>query len=206
MSESIVLGGRAQEVVQCHQCQKSLTIGERHAYKGKDEADVYFCDSCLFTVNQQLDDETKNPNLLVALLLGLLAGLAGGAVWFVITCVTQWTIGYVAIGLGWLVGQGIIKGAGGKKGPILQIMAAAITLVSIVITEIFVVCHFIVEALHKEGSTTANAFDMLLLGIQNEGFISFFSNIFPEILSPIGLLIWGFGIWTAYNVPKVHKL
>ena len=50
---------------------------------------------------QQIRD---NQNLSVAVLAGAVAALVGAAVWAAITVATNWQIGFMAIGIGFLVG------------------------------------------------------------------------------------------------------
>jgi len=65
------------------------------------------------------------------LMLGLGAALLGLIAYASFTIVTGWYIGYVSLGVGWLVGAAIKKGANGIGGSRYQIAAVALTYAAI---------------------------------------------------------------------------
>ncbi len=56
--------------------------------------------------------------------LGLLAGIAGLAAWFGVVYFLSWNFALFAIGVGWLIGVGTVKGAGGRGGNVVALMSA----------------------------------------------------------------------------------
>jgi hypothetical protein len=70
------------------------------------------------------------------LLFGIGAALLGMAVYATFTIVTNFYLGYVALGVGWLVGTAINKGANGIGGRRYQIAAVALTYAAISISAI----------------------------------------------------------------------
>ena len=66
-----------------------------------------------------------------AFLRGLLLGIGGAIIGLVlystVAILTGWTIGYVALAVGWLVGKGMIKGSNGLGGRRYQIAAVILT-------------------------------------------------------------------------------
>ena len=56
--------------------------------------------------------------------LGFLAGIAGLAAWFGIVYFLKWNFGLFAIAVGWLIGVGTVKGAGGRGGNVVALMSA----------------------------------------------------------------------------------
>lgn len=208
MTEPIVMGSRASEIVQCNDCQKEMTVEERHSYQGKKGEDLYFCDTCLQKINDALQAETENLNYAGAIALGLVGGLIGGAIWFTVVTLSNMEIGYLALGLGWLVGQGVCFGAGRKKGPKLQILAAIIALITILVAEIFIFSHFVgqSEEFVKEYNTSASAIDILLNVASIGTLLDYCIDAVSNSLSPISMLIWSLGIWFAYKVPSVKKI
>jgi hypothetical protein len=61
------------------------------------------------------------------LLVGSLGAIAGLILYATVAIVTGWTIGYVALGVGWLVGKGITKGSSGLGGRRYQVAAVLLT-------------------------------------------------------------------------------
>jgi hypothetical protein len=74
---------------------------------------------------EQLEDQ---PNLLMGLIGGALAMLVGAIVWGAVTYFTEYQIGWMAIGVGFLVGVAI-KFFGRGKTLIFGISAAALALI-----------------------------------------------------------------------------
>jgi len=87
---------------------------------------------------------------------GLLLG-SGGAVlglilYSTVAILTGWTIGYLSLAVGWLVGKGIEKGSNGLGGRRYQIAAVALTYVAISISAIPVGISY---ALHHQHATVS---------------------------------------------------
>jgi len=78
-----------------------------------------------------------------AFIRGLLLGAGGALVGFIlyatVAIVTGWTIGYLALAVGWLVGKGMIKGSNGLGGRRYQIAAVVLTYAAISLAEIPIV-------------------------------------------------------------------
>lgn len=202
-NEQIVLGGKADEIVKCAGCGKDLKVEERHSFEGENGEDIYYCDECMTQINQALEEETKNPNLLFAVVASIIAGLVGGFAWYWITVLTGYQVGYLAIALGWLVGVATCFGAGHKKGKMLQGISVAITLVTLLLAEFMITLHYIGAGPDYNMSSTALLNH--LLG-QDYSLVSLFITVIINSISPIGLVIWGIGLYTAYVMPKARKL
>lgn len=74
---------------------------------------------------EQLDDQ---PNLLMGLIGGVIAMLVGAIVWGAVTYFTEYQIGWMAIGVGFLVGVAI-KFFGRGKTPMFGISGAVLALI-----------------------------------------------------------------------------
>src|SRR5262245_39393175 len=135
--EVIRIGSKAQESVTCAACQTVTPAGQFFSYRGKDGADVYLCAACRDRAEEALKAETERPNFVSAAVYGLLAGVAGGGAWYLVTILTKMEIGYVAIGVGWLIGVAVVYGAGQKRGLGLQLLSAGLTLFSIYAAKYF---------------------------------------------------------------------
>lgn len=92
------------------------------------------------------------------LLLGAGAALLGLICYAAFTAVTGWYLGYIALGVGWLVGAAIRRGSNGMGGRRYQVAAVLLTYASISLAQIPIV---IADAM-KHGSSvrqTASAVD-----------------------------------------------
>jgi len=206
-AKAIKLGSRADEVVKCADCSMELTVEKRHAFKGKNGKDIYYCDSCLEKVNAAFDEETKNINFPMAALFGIGAGVLGGFGWYLITITTQIEFGYAAIGVGYLIGLAIVKGAGKKRGAKLQAMAALLTVISLFLSEMFIFAYFALKEFQKLGfeGTILDLFTRMFL-TSGELRVFFAETFFKTMFAPMSLFIWGIGVYVAFMVPKVRRL
>ena len=68
-----------------------------------------------------------------AALAGLIAAIVGGVVWGLIVRWSQYEIGFVAWGIGFLVGTAVVMGARGMRGMPYQVVAVVLALVGIVL-------------------------------------------------------------------------
>ena len=192
------LGSKAGQSVQCAQCQQQIPAGQYYSYKGRKGADLFLCSSCRDRAEQALQAETKNPNLIGALTLGLLAGLLAGGIWYAIVVVTGYEIGYVAIGIGYLIGHGVLIGSGKKRAASLQLLSGGIALCSLLAANYFTFLHFLRKTLLEQG---AQGYD---------GHFFFISPMQPmflrNLVSPLSLLIWAIALYIAFSIPKPRTL
>jgi hypothetical protein len=74
----------------------------------------------------------SNPNYLVRAIAGGLIGAAIGAVCYAFFIdLTGWTIGYLAVLVGWLVGKGMLTASEDRGGPQYQVAAVALTYLAV---------------------------------------------------------------------------
>lgn len=197
-SDPIQIGAQASQSVLCAQCQQEVPAGHYYSYKGRKGADVFLCSACRDQAEQALQTETQHPNVLMALACGVLAGLVAGAVWYLIVVITSYEIGYVAIGVGYLIGFAVHLGAGRKRGGSLQALSVGVTLVSLLVANYFTFLHFLRQYL-LEQKTEGYAGEFF--------FVSPFEPTFwQNLVSPIGLLIWAIALYAAFSVPKPRRL
>jgi hypothetical protein len=200
MENEIKIGVKAAEDVTCSNCQKLLPGSEVHSFRGKDNQDVFFCSECKKLIDEEFQKEVENPNYIGAIILGILAGIVSGFLWYMIEVGTNRIIGYVALGAGYLIGWAVVFGSGKKRGPTLQFISATITLISILGASYFSALHFINKYIFDEFAKQGETYTKFL-------WISpFDSDLMQMIISPMGLLIWGIGIYIAFRTPKAKKL
>ncbi len=196
----IKIGEKVTQVLNCSQCQKEVTAGQCYTYKDKKGKEVFLCDGCKEIAEQAFKEETKDPNITGALLLGTLAAVVAGIVWFAISVLTGYQVGYVAIGVGFLIGYAVIFGSGKKRGAVLQMISALITAVTLFSSQYAISIYYLRQYLlaNKEK----------ILGYNGQWvFLSPFSReILSSMVSPMGLLICAIGIYFAYSLPKSRSI
>lgn len=129
----------------------------------------------------------SDQNMLLAIVFGAIACLVSALVWAAITYFTEYEIGWIAIGAGFLVGSAVMlggKGASLKYG----IAGAALSMLAVVIGKYFTIIAFVsveAEVGMFEVMTTLTAADIMA--------------IFQEAFSPIDLLFYGLAIWMGFK-------
>lgn len=196
--DPIQIGGKANQSVLCAQCQQEIPAGEYYSYRGAKGEDVFLCLKCRGQVEEAFQAESRNPNLFGAMALGLIGGLVAGVVWYLIVVVTGYEVGYVGIGVGYLIGLAVHIGSGRRRGVPLQMLSAGITLMALLVANYFTFLHSLQKYLIEQKTE----------GYGGEFF--FISPIHPAFLqnlvSPIGLLIWAVSLYVAFSVPKPRML
>ena len=113
------------DAVPCSACREPVgaeywDIGGRHA-----------CARCVDAAAREMKPVREPRVLLRAALFGLGAAIAGAAVYYGVIAITSFEIGIVAILIGWMVGRAVRAGARGRGGRRLQVLAVALTYVSV---------------------------------------------------------------------------
>ena len=93
----------------------------------------------------------ENVNYPMAALGAVLGGAAGVLAWWGFTVLTGIGFGLVAVAIGFLVGHGAARGAGGKRSVGLQVLAVVIGAVSFLVAAYLVNMTFINQALAEQG-------------------------------------------------------
>jgi len=136
----------------CAECGKLLTPSDRVPAD-----DRVFCTSCHAMLRQQIETAvaamSEDVNYVNATLGAVLGGAAGVAVWWGVTVATHWSIGLIAVGLGWAVGWGTVQFYGGKRSQGLQFLAAADACVSWVVASYLVNMTFINRSFAEKGDS-----------------------------------------------------
>jgi len=199
--ESIKIGAKSEENVVCSNCQKSIPYAEAYCFQGKNNEDIYFCAECKEAIDNALRQETANPNYLGAVVLGLLAGAIGGLLWFAIEIFTGYQIGYVAIGLGYLVSKAVIFGSGKKRGLPLQIISATIALLAVLGASYCSLVYNFNDYFRKEIAAFAGVGSIPYIWLS-----PFDRDVLEALISPMGLVIWGMALYVAFLTPRARKL
>ncbi|HEY9126016.1 MAG TPA: hypothetical protein VIM62_02770 [Acidobacteriaceae bacterium] len=108
----------------CAACAQQL--GESYYRAGEKK----LCSGCAERVLEAFPRDT-HARFTRAMLLGAGAALLGLAVYAGFTIVTHIFLGYLALGVGWLIGKAMMKGSGGVGGRRYQIAATVLTYAAI---------------------------------------------------------------------------
>src|SRR5204863_325935 len=110
------------------------------------------CRACLGQVQRELAAERGGASSIPGGLVdGAVGALVGGGAWALIAILTNLAIGYVAVGVGFLAGYGVLVGAGRKKSAQLQGVAVACALLGLLLGKYFIVAHFLIEKFPDAG-------------------------------------------------------
>lgn len=108
---------------------------EHYAKDEKLEAVAPTPDPAIFAASLSQEQLLAEENLPVAVLCGVAACLVGAAAWGLVSVSTGYQIGYMAIGVGFLVGLAMRIGKGVR--PIFGIIGGALALLSCVLGDFF---------------------------------------------------------------------
>lgn len=114
----------------CSQC--SAPIGTAYYELGGNVV----CSACKGRLEAELAGGSGTARFLKASGLGFGAALLGAGIYYAILALTGYEVGLVAILVGWLVGLGVHRGAGGRGGWAYQTLAVGLTYFAIVSTYI----------------------------------------------------------------------
>ena len=184
----------------CANCGTAVTegFGVTLAGKRRNDPPITMCTNCASTFEAAFHTETEGANFVGALILGGIAALAASVLWYGIVVVTNYEVGIVAIAVGWLVANGVVLGAGRKRGRVLQGISITLTLLAMVASQYLILRYFVVQVLTEEGVTGIP----LLLPL----------DLMAEILAesirqdPLTLLFWALAVFEAYKIPARRSL
>jgi hypothetical protein len=129
---------------------------------------------------------------------GTAAALGGALIWYIAVVATGYQIGFAAIGVGWLVGNASMIGAGYRRGIEVQLVSVLITAAAMVTSEYLIVRHFFNEYLTSIGYLPLPLFMSLdlMAEVVVEGIRS----------DSVTLLFWGVAVVAAFLVPRRRHL
>lgn len=136
---------------------------------------------------------TGRPNLPRAVAFGVGAALVSSLVWYGVVVVTNYELGVLAVGVGWLVAVAVVAGSGGGRGLALQLVSVAVTVAAMAFSEYLIVRHLMLAALGESAPASVpwllppdKMLRLVAAGIE---------------ASPMTLLFWAIAVWTAFRVP-----
>ncbi len=163
------------------------------------------CDRCRAQVQSEIASSTSHKRFFGALRWGALAATAGCVGWIVISKVTGYEIGIVAIGVGYLVGKAVRKGAGGFGGRRYQIMALLLTYSAIAFASLPALFAAVSEqsqgAQHAASEAPPSLLGFLWAWVMLLS-IAFASPFLEGAKNFMGLIIIGIGLYEAWKLTR----
>ena len=191
-----------KETLSCGYCKKPLSV--QYWQIAKRPA----CAECRGIVERQLQASQSRAAFIGALQYGVLAAIAGSVGWIVISKVTGYEIGIVAIGIGYLVGKAVRKGAGGFGGKRYQYLAMFLTYSAIALASL----PAIFEALrHSHASDSSASASHVGLGGMLWGWLvllafAYASPFLGGVQNIMGLFIIAIGLYEAWKLTRALPL
>ncbi|HXU12290.1 MAG TPA: hypothetical protein VN898_10015 [Candidatus Binatia bacterium] len=133
----------------------------------------------------------EGDSLPMALLAGLVAAAVGAAAWALVTVLTQMQIGWMAVGIGFLVGLAVRK-FGKGSAPSFQVLGAVLSLVGCLAGNLLAVCIF-----------AGRSEDVPLMTILAGLTPSLAVRLIVETFSPMDLLFYGLAVYEGYKFARV---
>ncbi len=140
----------------------------------------------------------SNATLTRAIVYGLFAAIAGCFAYAAFTIVTHIQIGYVALGVGWLVGKAILAGSGGRGGRQYQIPAVSLTYLAVSMAAI----PELLWSLHKAGTDVSHLSGRGMAELARYGVLSPFLELRDGLGALIGLFILFVGMRAAWQITR----
>jgi hypothetical protein len=125
-------------------------------------------------------------SLAFAIIAGIAAAIIGGIAWAVVTLTTEYQIGYMAVGVGFLVGFAVRLGNGSTK--IFGYVGAVLALLGCVLGNLFTLIGYHARAEKIDVLTALSSIDL-----------SKVPEAMASTFNPMDLLFYGIAIYEGYR-------
>jgi hypothetical protein len=130
-------------------------------------------------------------DILGGLLAGLVAAVLATGLWYAVVAVSHYQLGIIAIVVGFLVGQGVVLGAGRRGSIVLVGISVVLTLLALVISEYLIIAKFVGDSLAVGESLEliqppTIVLDVVAASVQAE---------------PLTLAFWAIALFQAFTIP-----
>ena len=139
---------------------------------------------------QLMHDIRQNQNLTMAIVGGLTASVVAALIWALITYITNFQIGFMAIGVGILVGYAVKFFGKGVTTP-FGIVGAVFALFGCILGNLLAA---VIAGAMEEGSSFAFILSILLSSPE------VILEVYKATFSPIDLLFYGIAIYEGYKI------
>ncbi|HWZ89830.1 MAG TPA: hypothetical protein VNW92_13300 [Polyangiaceae bacterium] len=186
-----------EAALSCGYCKKPLSV--QYWQIAKRPA----CADCRGVVEREIEAGKSLKRFLGALQYGALAAAAGCLGWILVSKITaalsgdgrSMQIGFVAIGVGYLVGKAVRKGAGGQGGPRYQVLALFLTYSAIALASL----PDVLEVVRSSPNGERASLPGLIFFAYELPFLGGTQNI-------IGLFIIAIGLYEAWKLTRALPL
>ena len=129
----------------------------------------------------------EEQNLLVGSLAGLIAAVVGATVWAGVTVATEYQIGWMAVGVGFLVGIAMrVTGKGIDQ--IFGVVGAVMSLVGCALGNLFTITYFM-----------ADSFDLAIMDILSQMTVADVYGLLKETFQVMDILFYGLALYFGYR-------
>jgi hypothetical protein len=129
----------------------------------------------------------EEQNLLMGGLVGLFAALIGAGIWAGVTVATEYQIGWMAVGIGFLVGLGV-RFTGKGLAPVFGAVSAALSLLGCAVGNLLTFTWFIAEAEGVPFMAIATQLDFAIA-----------TNILTSTFEAMDVLFYGLAAYFGYK-------
>ena len=182
-----------ESVETCAECGKLLSPGDRVA-----AGDKVFCSSCHTMLREQVSTAVRAMSedipYLNAAFGAMLCGLGGALVWWGVTVVSGWSLGIVAVGVGWAAGWGTLRFSGGKRSQSLQMLSAGVAAGCWVLATYLVNMTLINRSLAKANETFRVPFPPVSLEM--------FTDVMGAGFGIMDVVFLAIMVWEAWKFPR----
>ncbi|HEV8643855.1 MAG TPA: hypothetical protein VGV13_22535 [Methylomirabilota bacterium] len=181
----------------CARCEKTLTESDRIEASGR-----LYCRACYQTLRYQLQQAvgtlSKDVNYPLAVIGAVLGGVVGTLIWWGFTVLTNIAFGLVAVAIGFLVGHGAMRFAGGKRTTGLQVLAILVATISFFAATYLVNMTFINQELVKRGEAWRIPFPPSNLQV--------FYRVVAAGFGLMDVVFLAIVVWQAWAIPRPLRL
>jgi hypothetical protein len=132
----------------------------------------------------------RSGSLVLAVAAGLGAAVVGGVAWGLIVKWSEYEIGIVAWGIGFLAGAAVVAATRGGKGPVLQVVAVVSALLGILLGKYLGYAFAVQEQAEAAG---------VELGLFSSELRTFFREDLESVFGLFDLLWIGLAVFTAWR-------
>ena len=137
-----------------------------------------------------------SSSLLPAIGAGLVAALVGGIAWGLIVKLSNYEIGIVAWGIGFIAGTAVVVASRGAKGRSLQVIAVVAALLGVLLGKYLSYAFALQEDAEAAGVS---------IGLVSGDMFRFFREDLGDIFDLFDLLWVGFAVFTAWRIPQADE-
>ena len=139
------------------------------------------------------EDRPAAARLLPAIGAGLVAAIAGGLVWGLIVKWTDYEVGFVAWGIGFLVGLAIVTATRGARGPVFQVVAVVCALLGVLLGKYLSFAWVLQEVAEAESQ------GLVEISVLSRDTFDLFTEELDTVFDWIDILWVGLAVFTAWR-------